>query len=193
MNSLASLQMGKAGGKKLTFLSSLHGPDSAWEPHYDVATRLPELEQFWIHGITAALYDALKLLQQNPGMQPAKWVIDGAVKLARERLQTGFETAQKPNRTNDEKIIYRRNSRDYHRWRAVLKNKNSGKSWKGAYDAASNILAGTYAGAEPGEMKRAYGKVTKDLKDPAKAFAYYSAMPETRELTGTSLVPKSAH
>ena len=41
-------------------------------------------------------------------------------------------------------------------------------------------------------MRKAYQKISKELKDPAKAFRYYSAMPETREITGTSLVRKIA-
>jgi hypothetical protein len=58
-----------------------------------------------------------------------------------------------------------------------------------AYDAAVRDLAGTFAEARRDAMKKAYYKIAKELDDPERAFRYYSAMPETREITGTSLLP----
>jgi hypothetical protein len=56
---------------------------------------------------------------------------------------------------------------------------------------ASKSFAGTdfEGGAET--MRKEHQRVSRDLKDPGRAYRYYSAMPETREITGTVLKPKA--
>jgi hypothetical protein len=160
-----------------------------WEPDYDVATRMSELQEFWARGVTPALYDALKHLEANRNLAPPQWVMDAALKVVEDRLRAGFETKQKAGKRNDERKLYQAEIRDYYRWRAVWKHHLAGATWDKAYGKAHDDLVDTFAEGERETMKKAYAKVAADMKVGAKAFRYYSAMPETRELTGTSLVP----
>jgi hypothetical protein len=48
-------------------------------------------------------------------------------------------------------------------------------------------LAATNFNGGDETMRASYLQVERDLKDPDKAYVYYSAMPETREITGTSI------
>jgi hypothetical protein len=170
----------------------MFGPESSWGTDYDVATRMSELEHFWAAGVTVALYDALKHVKANPTVTPPPWILEAALKVVEDRLRAGFETKQKAGNKNDERKLYSSEIRDYYRWRAVLKHNSAGCTWDDAYGKASDELANTFAEGEPETMRKAYAKIAKDLRDPTKAFRYYSAMPETREITKTSLVPKSA-
>ena len=186
---IAGGEMSKADRAAPIYLSSMFGPDSSWGPDYDVATRMSELGKFWEKGVTPALYDALKHIRNNPTMTPPDWVLEAALKLVEERLKAGYETKLKVGKRNDERAIYIAEIEAYYRWRAVWKHYSAGGTLEDAYDAAVRDLAGTFAEARRDAMKKAYYKIAKELDDPERAFRYYSAMPETREITGTSLLP----
>lgn len=169
------------------YLSPLHGPQSAWAPGYDVQQRMWELAKFWAEGVTAALYDALKHIKTNPHIDPPPWILQGALKIVEDRLRAGFETKKKPSKRKDERKIYKSEITSYYRWRDVEKRRLAGETIDDACALASEALAPTdYAGSSE-TMRKAYQRVSRDLKNPAKAYCYYSAMPETREITGTSL------
>jgi hypothetical protein len=157
---------------------------SPWA-EYDVATRIEELERFVEAKVTPALYDAIQLLKNNPEQTPY-WVLEAALEVIEERLKHGFKMVTGAN----ERKLYARELKNYYRYRCVRKNKKN-KTWEEAYDRAAEELENTFAAAEPETMRKAYIKVAKDLSNPARAFRYYSAMPKTRECTGTSLVPHS--
>jgi hypothetical protein len=148
------------------------------------------LKEFWEAGVTVALYDALKHLKMNPNMQLPEWILDGAIKVVEDRLRLGFDTNQKLGKMNDERKIYLSEIRDYYSWRAVRKHQLAGNTWVQAYNNASAELANTEFEASPETIKKRYAKVARDFK-AGTVFRYYSAMPETRDFTGTSLVPKS--
>jgi hypothetical protein len=96
---------------------------------------------------------------------------------------------KKPGKRNDERKIYRSEIASYYRWREVEKRRLAGETIDDACTNASEAFAGSqYAGSSE-TMRKAYQKVGGDLKDPRKAYRYYSAMPETRDITGTSLKP----
>ena len=184
--------MNKADRMEPAYLSSLFGPESSWGPDYDVAERMAELENFWAAGVTAALYDALKHQEWNPHIEPPKWILDASIKVVEHRLRAGFETKQKLGKRNDERKIYQSEIASYYRWREVWKSYLAGDTLETACAKASAALAGTDYEGEEETMRKAYQKISKELKDPAKAFRYYSAMPKTREITGTSIVRKIA-
>ena len=178
----------KNGGSS-PYLSPLHGPLSAWDPEYDVQQRMWELGKFWGQGVTPALYDALKHIKRNPRVVPPTWILDGALKVVEDRLRAGFETKKKPGKKKDERKIYKTEIASYYRWREVEKRYLSGKTIENACAMASEALAPTDYEGSPETMRKAHQRVSRDLQDPAKAFRYYSAMPETREITGTSFKP----
>lgn len=171
-----------------TELSSMFGL-SPWAPDYDVETRMWELKEFWEAGVTVALYDALKHIKMTPHLEPPDWILDASIKIVEDRIRTGFETKQKPGKMNDERKIYQSEIRDYYSWRAVRKYHLSGNTWEQAYNKAAAEMANTEFAAFPETMKKRYAKVASDFKK-GNVFRYYSAMPETRDFTGTSLVRK---
>jgi hypothetical protein len=182
--------MSRANGVAPTDLSSMFGI-SPWGPDYDVATRMWELKEFWAAGVTPALYDALKHLQNNPDMNPPEWILDAAIKVVEDRLRAGFDTNKKNGKRNDERKIYQAEIRDYYSWRSVWKFHLAKKTWVEAYDLAADELSGTEFEASPETIKKRYAKVARDFKG-GNVFRYYSAMPETRDITGTTLVAKRA-
>jgi hypothetical protein len=149
-----------------------------------------ELKEFWEAGVTAALYDALKHLKINPNMERPEWILDASIKVVEDRLRTGFETNKKPGKMNDERKIYQSEIRDYYSWRAVWKYHLDKYSWEKAYEKASEELRNTDFEASAETIKKRYGKIARNFKK-GNVFRYYSAMPATRDFTGTSLVPKS--
>jgi hypothetical protein len=171
------------------YLSPLHGPQSAWTRDYDVPGRMWELEKFWLAGVTVALYDALRHVKAYPEFDPPTWILDATLKIVEERLRAGFETKKKLGQKNDERKIYRSEITSYYRWREVEKWRSADRGVEEACTLASAALAKTdyKGGAET--MRKDYQKVSRDLQDPARAYRYYSAMPETREITGTALKP----
>jgi hypothetical protein len=171
-----------------TELSSMFGL-SPWAPDYDVETRMWELKEFWEAGVTVALYDALKHIKMNPHLGPPDWILDASIKIVEDRIRRGFETKQKPGKMNDERKIYQSEIRDYYSWRAVRKYHLSGNTWEQAYNNSTTELAHTEFEASSETIKKRYAKVARDFK-AGNVFRYYSAMPETRDFTGTSLVPK---
>ena len=174
------------------YLSPLHGPQSAWTPDYDVQARMWELQKFWAAGVTAALYDALKHAETYPEIEPPPWILDGALKVVEDRLRAGFETKKKLGERNDERKIYNAEIASYYRWREVEKRRLAGETIDDACAQASEALAHTSYQGSSETMRKAFQRVSRDLKNPATAFRYYSAMPETREITGTSLRPKAS-
>jgi len=176
-----------------SYLSPLHGPQSAWAPEYDVQARMWELEEFWAAGVTAALYDALKHVKANRHIDPPPWILDGALKVVEDRLKMGFETKKKPGKRKDERKIYKSEIGSYYRWREVEKCRLARDTLDDACANASKALANTDYKGSLETMRKAYQRVSRDLKDPAKAYRYYSAMPETREVTGTSLKPQASN
>jgi hypothetical protein len=97
---------------------------------------------------------------------------------------------------NDERKIYQSKVRDYYSWRAVRKYYLAGNAWEQAYNNlgnkpinnnASAELANTEFEASPETIKK---RSAGDFKK-GNVFWYYSAMPETRDFMGTSLVRKS--
>ncbi len=185
--------MSKAHRVGPAYLSSLFGPESSWPPDYDVVERMAELKNFWKAGVTAALYDALKHQKRNPHIEPPEWILDASIMVVEERLRAGFETKLKHGKMNDERKIYQLEIAAYYRWRAVWKSYLAGLTLEVACGNASDALAGTDYEGEAETMRKAYQRVSRELSDPAKAFRYYSAMPETREITGTSIVRKNAN
>jgi hypothetical protein len=180
--------MSKGGDRVPTDLSSMFGL-TPWAPEYDVATRMWELKEFWDAGVTAALYDALKHLKMNPNMEAPQWILDASIKVVEDRLRSGFETKKKPGKMNDERKIYQSEIRDYYSWRAVWRYHLAKNTWDEAYEKAAEELRKTEFEASPETIKKRYAKVARDFRD-GNVFRYYSAMPETRDFTGTSLVPK---
>jgi hypothetical protein len=162
---------------------------SPWAPDYDVTARMWELKEFWEAGVTPALYDALKHLKLNSQIEPPGWILDASIKVVEDRLRAGFETKQKAEKRNDERKIYKSEIRDYYSWRSVRKFKLAGNTWPRAYEKASEELSRTDFAASPDTMKKRYEKVARDFREK-NVFRYYSAMPDTRDITGTSLVPK---
>jgi hypothetical protein len=150
-----------------------------------------ELGKFWAEGVTAALYDALKHVKANPHIDPPPWILGGALKVVEDRLRAGFETKKKPGKRNDERKIYKSEIASYYRWREVEKRHLVGKTVDDACAMASDALARTDYKGSSETMRKAYQRVSLDLKNHAKAYRYYSAMPDTREITGTSLEPKA--
>lgn len=181
--------MSKVDERLPSDISSMFGL-SPWAPEYDVATRMWELKEFWEAGVTVALYDPLKHIKTNPHLEPPEWILNASIEIVEDRLRAGFETKQKPGKMNDERKIYQSEIRDYYSWRAVRKYHLAGNTWEQAYNNASAELANTEFGASPETIKKRYAKVARDFK-AGTVFRYYSAMPETRDFTGTSLVPKS--
>jgi hypothetical protein len=173
------------------YLSPLHGPLSAWDPEYDVQQRMWELGKFWVQGVTAALYDALKHVKANPHIVPPPWILDGALKVVEDRLRAGFETKKKPSKRNDERKIYKSEIASYYRWREVEKRRLSGETIDDACAMGSEALTPTDYKGSSETMRKAYQRVSRDLQQPAKAYRYYSAMPATREIAGTSLEPRA--
>jgi len=173
-------------------LSPMFGPKSAWHPGYDVTARLTELEKFWTAGVTAALYDALKQVKCNPDLTAPKWILDATLSVVGDRLQAGFATKKTPGKRNDERKIYQSEIAAYYRWREVWKSRLSGHTLEAACIDASDQLAETEYAGETETMRKAYNRVSRDLNDPNKAFRYYSAMEETREIAGTSFAKKTA-
>jgi hypothetical protein len=174
-----------------SYLSPLHGPQSAWAPEYDVQQRMWELEKFWTAGVTAALYDALKHVKANPHIDSPPWILDGAVKVVEDRLRAGFDIKKKPGQKNDERKIYKSEITSYYRRREVEKFRLAGRTVAEACDLASAALAGTDFKGEAETMRKDHQKVSLGLQDPARAYRYYSAMPETREITDTVLKPNA--
>jgi hypothetical protein len=172
-------------------LSSMFGVTPWGE--YDVATRMEELRAFANAGVVPALYDALRLLANNPERTP-KWVIELTLEVVADRLKHGTKLV---TGTNDRKL-YQRQIKSYYRWRCVYKYVLKDLSIEESAILAQNELANTFAAADENTIKKAYYSIQRELKDPKRASLYYSAMPdysampETRELTGTSLVPDSA-
>jgi hypothetical protein len=142
-------------------------------------------------GVRVALYDALKHVKAHPNIEAPPWILEGALKVVEDRLRAGFDTGRKPNKKNDERKIYKTEITAYYRWREVFKRHLAGDNIEQACNGASELLAAhkTFKGS-PETMRKDYQRVSRDLKDPAKAYRYYSAMPETRDITGTRLVPK---
>jgi hypothetical protein len=165
--------------------SSMFGYEVSPWAEYDVATRIAELESFVEAKVTPALYDAIQLLKNNPEQTPY-WVLEAALQVIEERLRHGFKM---PSGV-DERKLYNREIRDYYRWRCVTKNKKN-RTWEEAYEMVAKELEHTFAAGEPETMKKAYMKIAMDLRNPKRAFRYYSAMPKTRECTGTFLVARS--
>ncbi len=184
--------MSKAQPTEPSYLSSMFGPNSAWTPDYDVATRMSELENFWAAGVTVALYDAMKHVKAHPNVTPPPWIFEAALKVVEERLSAGFKMRRKGLK-KDERKIYQTEIAAYYRWREVWKNYLAEHNLEVACSNASGSLAGTeYKGGEE-TMRKAYQRVSNELSNPTKAFRYYSAMPDTREITGTSIVRKGAN
>ena len=150
-----------------------------------------ELGKFWVQGVTAALYDALKHVKANPHVVPPLWILDGALKVVEDRLRAGFETKKKPSKRNDERKIYKSEIASYYRWREVEKGRLSGETIDDARAMASEALTPTDYKGSSETMRKAYKRVSRDLQQPAKAYRYYSAMPATREIAGTSLEPRA--
>jgi hypothetical protein len=140
----------------------------------------------------AALYDALKHAKMYANIDAPPWILDGALKVVEDRLRAGFETKKKPGKRNDERKIYRAEIGSYYRWREVEKRRLASETIENACARASEALADTSYGGSAETMRKAFQKISLDLKNPARAFRYYSAMPETREIVGTSLKPKAS-
>ncbi len=172
-------------------LSRLHGPQSAWTAEYDVQARMWELEKFWSAGATIALYDALQHVKAHPQSDLPPWVLDGALKIVEDRLRTGFQTTKKPGQKNDERKIYRSEITSYYRWREVEKWRLERHTVEEACDLSSLAFVGTDFEGGTETMRKDYQKVSRELKDSGRAYRYYSAMPNTREITGTVLKSKT--
>jgi hypothetical protein len=176
--------MSDADNFKPTDLSSMFGV-TPWGD-YDVPTRMDELRAFAEAGVVPALHDALRHLIENPEKTP-RWVIESVIRVVAERLQTGTKLI---SGANDRKL-YKNRIKSYYRWRCVYKHSLAGLPIEKAADLAQLELANTFAEAEDADtIKKAYYSIQKELKDVKRAFRYYSAMPETRELTGTSLAAR---
>lgn len=179
--------MDKAAKLTAPIESSMFGP-SPWAPGYDVDARMDELEFFWKAGVTAALFDAMRRAEETSDVPD--WVWAGCRKVVEDRLRAGFGTDAKTGKCNDEKKLYKARIRNYYRWRAVWKHRRqNGATWEGAYIKACEELTGTFAKGSPETMKTCYAKISRQLKDESTAYLYYSAMPETRLITNTSLIP----
>jgi hypothetical protein len=150
-----------------------------------------ELEKFWTAGVTVALYDALQHVKAYPQYNPPPWILDGALKIVEDRLRAGFETNKKPGKKKDERKIYKSEITSYYRWREVEKRRLVGHSIAEACNLASAALAGTDFKGEAETMRKDHQKIASDLQDPTRAYRYYSAMPQTREITDTSFKRKS--
>ena len=98
---------------------------------------------------------------------------------------------KKPGKKKDERKIYKSEITSYYRWREVEKRRLAGHSIAEACNLASATLAGTEFKGEAETMRKDYQKIARDLLDPTRAYRYYSAMPQTREITDTSFKPKS--
>jgi hypothetical protein len=121
--------------------------------------------------------------------------LDASIKVVEDRLRAGFDTNnldtnKKSGKMNNERKIYQSEIRDYYSWRAVWRYHLAGNTWEKAYLKAAEELHKTEFEASPETIKKRYAKVARDFK-AGNVFRYYSAMPETRDFTGTSLVPKS--
>jgi hypothetical protein len=111
-------------------------------------------------------------------------------RLRNDRLREGFETKKKPGKRNDERKIYKSEIASYYRWREVEKRHLAGGTIDQACTGASEFLRGTDFKGVPETMRKDHQRVSRDLKNPTRAYRYYSAMPETREITDTGLAPK---
>jgi hypothetical protein len=165
-----------------TDLSSMFGV-TPWGD-YDVATRMEELCAFARAGVVPALYDALRHVKDQPDQTP-RWIIDETIKLLAEHLKFGIKQTMSSN----DRTLYKRQIKSYYRWRCVHKYILSGYTVDDASYAAVKELKDTFVKGSDKTFREAYYFIIKELQNPKMAFRYYSAMPDTRELTGTSLVP----
>jgi hypothetical protein len=164
-----------------TDLSSMFGV-TPWGD-YDVATRMDELRAFVRAGVVPALYDALRHVKDQSDQTPS-WIIEESLKLVAEHLQFGMKQTMGSN----DRGLYKRQIKSYYRWRCVHKYVLLGYTIEEASYSAAKELEHTFAKGSDKTFREAYYFVIKELQDPRTAFRYYSAMPDTRELTGTSLV-----
>lgn len=127
-----------------------------------------------------------------PHIDPPPWILGAALKVVEDRLRAGFETKKKPGKRSDERKIYRSEIASYYRWREVEKRRVADATIDEACAKASEALADTSYEGSSETMRKAFQRVSRDLTNPALAFRYYSAMPETREIAGTSLKSKAS-
>jgi hypothetical protein len=146
---------------------------------------LDELRMFYEEGgLIAALHDALWLLLES-GHPAPEWVVSGACKIVRDRLEHPLPTGD--GATGNEKADYRSKMKHFHRWRCVTSLVQNGVPWADVYAKAAAQLDGTFAEGGEETIKKSYQRVQKDLTDPQKAARYYQARQVTRVATGTSL------
>jgi hypothetical protein len=122
---------------------------------------------------------------KNYPEQTPKWVIEESLKVVAERLKSGTKLT---TGSNDRKL-YKRQIKSYYRWRCVHKYIILECTVDKAAEFAANELKDTFVKGSDKTFKEDYYFMLKELEDSKRAFRYYSAMPDTRELTGTSLVP----
>ncbi len=138
-------------------------------------------------GVLPALFDAI-FIAKKEGRPLPDWAVDGALNVIGDRLKVGFTKGK--GATGNELAKYQMDMKHYHRWQAVKKLKREGIPWSEVYIKALKILKGTAASVGPKgpisdeTVKKSYGRVQKDMKDPKKALLYYQCLYEAMELTG---------
>ncbi len=154
------------------FNSPLHSPTSPWED-YEPKTRLNDLQDFCVAGVPPAIHDAWVLIIDNNLAVPPWLAVPTKAVIAR-----GLST---------KKVPYQRKMKHYYRWRKVKELLSKGIKRKDVFVAASKALLGTQYYCSDATFEESYELVRKALSDATEALQYYTAMKETRYLTGTSL------
>ncbi|MCF3628219.1 hypothetical protein RJ527_09095 [Thalassospiraceae bacterium LMO-SO8] len=144
----------------------------------DLETWFEERQVIFEAGVNAALYDALHVCKHTDYPMPA-WVLDGAIKVVRERTVRGASKGKGP-KANDAKAFYKDHDH-FRRWLAVKKLLRAGEPHDSEIFAkAVPLLDAVGAKCSEGTVKRSFGIVEKDMKTPSNSRKYYLPLREIR-------------
>ncbi|HEY1979303.1 MAG TPA: hypothetical protein VGH13_04390 [Xanthobacteraceae bacterium] len=127
-----------------------------------------------LSGTLWALHDALELIS-HLGRSAPKWVVEGAAKVVRDRIQNGKPIAKGGPGANEtsKKLL---DMKHFYRWQVAKRLMKKGMPQTSAFHAAVPHLAAKQDTISWTTVRDSYTDVEADWSDPVKRQKYYSPM-----------------
>ena len=143
------------------------------------AEKLPVLKLIAKNGSLPALHLALVVLKDGVD-EKSKWVVEGALQIVADRVETGFTTGK--GQSGNEFAKHREAMKRLNRWRVVKKLREKKVPWIEVFCEAEQHLKRKQGKAKPDTIAKSYTRVQKDMESIETAAQYFAGLEEIWKL-----------